>query len=83
LDAYLEWEKRLIESLTVITTQNIKKVKLIVIEFTNYALIWWDQLVLSKKRNDERPIESWDEMKVIIRKLCIPNFYYRELFQKL
>jgi hypothetical protein len=50
-------KKRLIGSLTVITTHNIKKIKLIVIEFRNYALIWWDQFVLSKMRNDERPIE--------------------------
>jgi len=28
-------------------------------------------------------IESWDDMKVIIRKQFIPNFYYKELFQKL
>ena len=35
-----------------------KKVKLVVIEFTDYALIWWDQLVMNKRRNYERPIES-------------------------
>jgi hypothetical protein len=28
-------------------------------------------------------IESLDDMKVIIRKQFIPNFYYRELFKKL
>jgi hypothetical protein len=28
-----------------------------VIEFTYYALIRWDQLVLSMKRNGERPID--------------------------
>ena len=33
-----------------------KKVKLVVVEFTDYASIWWDQLVTSKHRNGERPI---------------------------
>jgi len=28
-------------------------------------------------------MESWDDMKAIIRKQFIPNFYYKELFQKL
>jgi len=45
-----------------------KKVKLIVIEFTNYTLIWWDQLVLIRRRNDEISIESWDDIKAIMRK---------------
>ena len=34
-----------------------KKVKLAVIEFTNYAIIWWDQLVMNRRRNHKRPIE--------------------------
>jgi hypothetical protein len=34
-----------------------KKVKLIVIEFTDYALIWWDQNVISR-RSGERPVAS-------------------------
>jgi len=49
----------------------------------NYALIWWDQLVLSRRKIGERPIESWDNMKFIMRKRFIPNFYYTKLFQKL
>jgi hypothetical protein len=32
-----------------------KEVKLVV-EFTNYVIIWWDQLVLSKRRNHDRLI---------------------------
>jgi hypothetical protein len=35
-----------------------KKVKLVVIDFTNYAIIWWDKLVLSKKKNHERSIDT-------------------------
>ena len=29
-----------------------KKVKLVVIEFTKYTLIWWDQIVINKRRSD-------------------------------
>jgi hypothetical protein len=60
-----------------------KKVKLTVIEFTNYAIIWWDQLVTSRSRNHERPIETWEEMKAIMRRQFVPSHYYRELYQKL
>jgi hypothetical protein len=37
----------------------------VVIEFMEYALIWWDQIVISKRRNEERPVQTWREMKVL------------------
>ena len=61
----------------------LKKVKLAAIEFTDYAIVWWDQLVVSRRRNGERPIETWGEMKAIMKKRFIPSHYYRGLFQKL
>jgi len=45
-----------------------KKVNLVIIEFTEYALIWWDQIVISRRRNRERPVQTWGEMKVLIRR---------------
>ena len=39
-----------------------KKVKLVVIEFMDYAMIWWDQNVITR-RSGEMPIVSWEEMK--------------------
>ena len=35
-----------------------KKVKLAVIEFTDYAIIWWNQFVMNWRRNHERAIET-------------------------
>ena len=49
-----------------------KKVKLAVIEFTNYAIIWWDQLVMNMRRNHERAIETWEEMRAVSLKVLIP-----------
>ena len=60
-----------------------KKVKLVFIEFTNYAIIWWDQLVMNRRRNHESPIETWEEMKASIRRQFVPSHYYRDLYQKL
>ena len=60
-----------------------KKVKLVVIEFTYYALIWWDQNVISRRRSGERAVVSWEEMKVLMRTRFVPNHYYRNLYLKL
>ena len=54
--------------------------KLATMEFTDYALVWWDQLVTSKRRNHDRPIETWEEMKSIIRKRFVSRHYYKEFY---
>jgi len=60
-----------------------KKIKLIIIGFIDYAIVWWDQFVLSQRRNRKRLIETWKEMKAITRRCFILSHYYRELYQKL
>ena len=44
--------------MSVITTFEDKKVKLVVIEFIDYVIIWWDRLVINRIRNYERSIET-------------------------
>jgi hypothetical protein len=57
-EAYLEWEKKVELIFDCHNYFKEKKVKLFVIEFTNYDIIWWDQLVMNKRRNHERAIET-------------------------
>jgi hypothetical protein len=45
--------------------------------------IWWDQNVISRRRSGERPVASWEEMKVLMRRRFVPNHYYRDLYMKL
>ncbi|KAI9153056.1 hypothetical protein LWI28_005142 [Acer negundo] len=81
--AYLEWEKRIELVFDCHDYSELKKVKLAAIEFTDYAIVWWDQLIVSRRRNGKRPIETWEEMKTVMRRRFIPSHYYRGLFQKL
>ncbi|KAL4278183.1 hypothetical protein GQ457_03G017470 [Hibiscus cannabinus] len=60
-----------------------KKVRLAAMEFTDYALIWWDQLSISRRRTGEGPVRTWTEMKAIMRKRFVPSHYHRDLFLKL
>jgi hypothetical protein len=41
-EAYLEWEKKVDWISDCHNYSEVKKVKLVAIEFTDYALIWWD-----------------------------------------
>ncbi|KAH9724668.1 Endonuclease [Citrus sinensis] len=83
LEAYLEWEKKMEFIFDCHNYSEAKKVKLVVIEFSDYAITLWDQLVISRRRNKERPIKTWDEMKPLMKKCFVPNHYYRDLYQKL
>ena len=82
-EAYLDWEKKMEFIFACHEYSNRKKVKLAVIEFSDYALTWWDQLLISKRRNGERPIDSWEEMKMVMRRRFVPSHYFRDLHNKL
>ncbi|XP_075507111.1 uncharacterized protein LOC142543625 [Primulina tabacum] len=82
-EAYLEWGKRVEFVFECHHYSEQKKVRLAVVEFLDYALIWWNQLVTTRKRYNERPIETWDAMKRVMRKRFVSNQYYREMFNML
>ncbi|KAK4601729.1 hypothetical protein RGQ29_011031 [Quercus rubra] len=82
-EVYLEWEKEVEFIFECHNYSKEKKVKLVVIEFTDYAIIWWDQLMMNRRRNYERPIKMWEEMKATMRRWFVPSHYYKDLYQKL
>ena len=82
-DAYLAWESKVEHVFDCYNYSDQKKVQLAAMEFVDYALIWWDQLILSRRRTGEGPINTWAEMKRILRKRFVPSHYHRDLFQRL
>jgi hypothetical protein len=82
-EVYLEWEKKIDLVFDCHNYSEEKKVKLAVIEFTDYAIIWWDQLVTNRRRNTERPVETWGELKALMRRRFVPSHFYRNLYQRL
>lgn len=60
-----------------------KKVKLVVVEFTDYAIVWWERLVIERRRNREKPVSMWKELKTIMKKMYVSKHYYRESFNRL
>ncbi|KAI3446953.1 hypothetical protein Pfo_003618 [Paulownia fortunei] len=64
-EAYLEWEK---------------KIEMVFECHSYFENKKWDQLLKEMRRNHERLVETWDEMKVIMRRRFIPSYYHRELY---
>jgi len=82
-ETYLEWERKVERIFECHNYSEVKKVKLAAVEFTDYALVWWDQLLVTRRRTREGPIQTWAEMKAIMRQRFVPAFYYREIHQRL
>jgi hypothetical protein len=80
-EVYLEWEKKIDLMFDCHNYSEEKKVKLVIIKFTDYAIIWWDQLVTNRRRNNERPVETWGELKALMRRKFVPSHFYRDLYQ--
>ncbi|KAJ4713009.1 Mutant gag-pol polyprotein [Melia azedarach] len=82
-ELYLKWERKVEHVFGCHNYSEEKKVKLAAVEFIDYASIWWDQLVINRRKNGEKPIRSWDEMKLVMHKRFIPSHCYRDLHRKL
>nr|XP_027127769.1 uncharacterized protein LOC113743895 [Coffea arabica] len=82
-DAYLEWESRMEKLFDCHHYTENQKVKLAVLEFTNYASTWWDQLRMRQRRNEGPVITTWNELKRVMRQRFIPSYYHRDLHHKL
>ena len=83
LKAYFEWERKVEMIFEIHMYLKEKKVKLTVVEFTDYAMVWWERLVVERRRNRERPVNTSEELKTIMKKRYVPKHYYRELFNRL
>lgn len=64
-------------------TYERNKVKIAVSEFNGYALLWWEQLALTRERLRELPITTWEQLVMHMRRKFVPAHYQREILKKL
>jgi hypothetical protein len=60
-----------------------KKVAMASIEFEDYANVWWENVMVDRKENLLEPIDTWEDMKLEMRKRFIPGHYTCDLYNKL
>ncbi|OMO89160.1 reverse transcriptase [Corchorus capsularis] len=80
---YLEWESKLDMYFDYYPHAEPKKVQIATLEFTENALNWWNQLVQTRRRNLEGPINTCLSLKSYMRKRFVPSFYTNGLYQEL
>ncbi|RDX78564.1 hypothetical protein CR513_41141, partial [Mucuna pruriens] len=82
-ELYLKWERKVEHVFDCHNYLEEKKVKLTVVKFIDYASILWDQFVINRRRNGERPIRTWENMKFVTRRRFVSSHYHRDLHRKL
>ncbi|XP_048630520.1 uncharacterized protein LOC106373165 [Brassica napus] len=82
-DVFLEWERKIEYVFDCQNFSELKKVRLAVTEFSRYAINCYDQFLTLRRRTGERPIETWDEFSMLMRRRFVPAHYHQDLHQKL
>ena len=57
-EAYFDWGKKVEMIFDIHGYFEEKKVKLVVLEFTDYVMVWWERLVVERRRNRETPVST-------------------------
>jgi len=82
-DSYLEWEEQCDQIFRVHNLSDQRRVNLASIEFSGYALTWWNQIQENQLVLGHDHINTWDEMKRVMRRRFVPSSYYRDLRNRL
>ena len=79
----MEWELKIRHVFSCNQYTEEHKVKLAAAEFSGYALIWWNNHQRERRMNEEPLVDTWEDMRRIMRKRYVPASYNRELKLKL
>ncbi|XP_013639715.1 PREDICTED: uncharacterized protein LOC106344979 [Brassica oleracea var. oleracea] len=82
-NAFLEWERKIELVFDCQNFTDLRKVRLAASEFSGYAINWYDQVVTHRRRAGERPVDTWAELTMIMRRRFVPDHYHRDLQHKL
>ena len=82
-EEYLSWELKVDKIFRLRNYEEEKKMAMASLEFQDYILIWWEQVVEHRVAKGEPPITTWAQMKDVMRTRFMPTYYNRDLFKKL
>jgi len=74
-DAYLEWAKQCEQIFRVHNLSNQRRLNLASVEFSGYALTWWNQIQENQLVLGRKYINTWEEMKQVMRSQYVPSSY--------
>jgi hypothetical protein len=73
LEANFEWERRIEFTFDCYEYSDTKKVKLTILGFTNYTLVWWEQNMTHRRRMGENIVTTWELLKILMTYRFYPS----------
>lgn len=81
-EEFLEWVERVDKVFECTNHSDQRKCQLAAVEFTGYANLWWEGVKRQRRRDEEPPIITWREMKRVMHRRFVPDYYKQELYRK-
>jgi len=82
-DMYLGWEAKVEKIFNVYEVEEDQRVKLASVEFLDYAMQWWHQIVMDIGLNKTSVVVSSYDLRECMRTQFVPPHYRKELLLKL
>ena len=82
-EEYISWALKVDKIFRLHNYEEEKKIAMASLEFQDYVLIWWEQVIERREARGEPPITTWAQMKDVMRACFVPTYYNRDLFKKL
>jgi len=82
-DAYLEWAEQCDQIFRVHNLSDQRRVNLASVEFSGYALTWYNQIQENQLVLGHEYINTWEEIKQVMRRRFVPSNYQRDLRNRL
>ena len=82
-EEYLSWALKVDKIFRLHNYEEKKKIAMASLEFQDYVLIWWEQVLEHREARGGRPITTWEEMKDVMHARFVPTYYNCDLFKKL
>ena len=72
---YLSWALKVDKIFRLHNYEEEKKIAMASVEFQDYVLIWWEQVIERREAKGEPPITTWAQMKDVMRARFVPTYY--------
>ena len=67
LEEYISWALKVDKIFRLHNYEEEKKITMASLEFQDYVLIWWEQVIEHREARSEPPITTWAQMKDVTR----------------
>ena len=82
-EEYISWALKVNTIFSLHNYEEEKKIAMVSLEFQDYVLISWEQVIECREAKGEPPITTWAQMKDVMRACFVPTYYNYDLFKKL